>query len=74
MRERGLYIMKIEIYRKRFISDCIIVDDEPETVFCGVSWVEITDKAICGSINGEELAIKRDNANYKYFILNECAE
>ena len=72
MRERGLYIMKIEIYRKRSFPNNYIVDDEPETVFHNVSWVEITNQVIFGNIEGEELTIIRDNSNYKYIIKEEA--
>ena len=58
--------MKIEIYRKRLTPFGYVIEDEPETVYSGIYWVEIRDGYIYGNISGEELTIETDNTNYIY--------
>ena len=61
--------MTIEIYRKRNVFNSSVIDDEPECVFCDVSAIEITNKAIYGNVYGEQLTITLDHTNYHYVIV-----
>ena len=61
--------MKIEIYRIRNVlgySD--VMDDLPERIIRNVSWAEIRGNWISANINGEEMTIRMDKYNYRYFI------
>lgn len=61
--------MKIEIYRIRnVLGYCDVMDDLPERTYYNVSWAEIRGNWISANINGEELTIRMDKYNYRYFI------
>ena len=63
--------MKICIHRKHYVGNRIIVQDEAEATYSNVWNIEIIKTHIFGDINGEQLTIKLDHTNYKYYIMND---
>ena len=63
--------MIIYVHRKRFAGNTFIEEDEAERIYRNVCNIEVCKSYIFGDINGEQLSVKLDHTNYKYYIMND---